>query len=126
RAGASYRISSYDHEGANRDNLTLEPGEQRTLAKITGAGVIRHIWVTMNSEDPEYLRHTVTRFYWDREKEPSVNVPIGDLFGLGHARVVDFDSAPISVARSPHLTDPTGRGGMNLFFPMPFSDGARV
>jgi hypothetical protein len=55
-----------------------------------------------------------------------VQVPLGDLFGLGAARVTDFDSAPVSVVRSPHLTDPAGRGGLNLFFPMPFAREARV
>jgi len=126
RAGVSHRVSSFDPTGGNKDYLTVKPGETHALARIQGPGVIRHIWATMSSTDPEYLRRIVIRFYWDGETDPSVRIPIGDLFGLGQARVTDFDSAPISVVRSPHITDVAGRGGLNLFFPMPFAREARI
>lgn len=126
RPGVSRRASSFDTSGANRDAFTLKPGEKRTLAQLRGSGVIRHIWFTMASEDQEYLRRTVLRFYWDGETEPSVHLPIGDLFGLGHGVVTDISSAPLTVVRSTITSDPAGRGGMNLFFPMPFATEARI
>jgi hypothetical protein len=43
RAGRSRRISSWDKTGGNRDFLTILQGEIATLAKIEGAGCIRHI-----------------------------------------------------------------------------------
>ena len=47
RAGRSRRISSWDKTGGNRDFLTILQGEIATLAKIEGAGCIRHIWFTV-------------------------------------------------------------------------------
>jgi hypothetical protein len=80
----------------------------------------------MGSTDPEYLRRTVIPFFWDGETQPSINMPIGDLFGLGHGVMTDLDTLPISAVRAPQFLDPAGRGSMNLFFPMPFSTEARI
>src|SRR5437868_402555 len=87
RDGRSKRCSSWDRSGRNTDCWRIEPGETRTLADIRGAGVIRHIWFTIGADDPLYLRQAVVRIYWDGQAHPSVEVPVGDLFGIGHARV---------------------------------------
>ena len=86
------------------------------LADIAGAGVIRHIWMTCSPKNPHYLREAVVRFYWDGERDPSVNVPLGDLFGLGHGVMADFNSLPIAVTRSPHI-ERHGRRGHEPVFP---------
>ncbi len=126
REGVSRRISSYDTTGANADVVAFKPGEKRVIARMQGSGIIRHIWTTINSNDPGYLRNIVIRFFWDGEREPSIEMPIGDLFGLGHGVIADVDSQPLSVVRAPHYLDDTGRGAMNLFFPMPFASEARI
>lgn len=126
RAGVSRRVSSFDHTGGNQDFFKFSPGETRVLAQIKGSGIIRHIWASLLTNDPDYLRKVVIRFFWDGEKEPSIEMPIGDLFGLGHGVVADFDSLPISVVRAPQFLDSTGRGALNLYFPMPFSSEARI
>ena len=46
-----------------------------------------HIWMTnasLNKEELYLPRKLVLRMYWDGEEEPSVEVPLGDFFGLGH------------------------------------------
>lgn len=112
----SKRVSSYDTTGGNTDNWLFEPGEARSLAELSGAGCIKHIWVTIASSMPYYLRKLVLRMYWDGEEEPSVECPIGDFFGLGHGIVSHFVSAPLQMwDRS-----------FNCWFPMPFADGARI
>jgi hypothetical protein len=83
RAGRSRRISSWDKTGGNRDFLTILQGEIATLAKIEGAGCIRHIWFTVASRDRLYLRKTALRIYWDDEDEPSVLAPLGDFLRAG-------------------------------------------
>jgi len=57
--------------------------------------------------------------YWDGEKEPSVEVPVGDFFGLGHGVYKEFWSIPLTMS-------PREGRAMNCFFPMPFSAGARI
>jgi len=113
------RISSWDRTGANRDYWTLEPDQTSVIATTSGAGCFKHIWMTMASPDIHFARQVVLRMWWDREPEPSVEVPIGDFYGIGHAIVKNFWSLPLTMS-------PSNGRGFNCFFPMPFADGARV
>lgn len=113
------RVSSYDKSGANRDWWAFEPGENKVIADIPGAGCIRHIWMTIHSEEEFYLRKVVLRMFWDGEQNPSVQVPIGDFFGIGHGIAKDFWSLPLTMS-------PSNGRGFNCFFTMPFSEAARI
>lgn len=98
----------------------LPAGETLTLANIEGAGVIRHIWITITDKTeagPFVLRDVILRAYWDGAEYPQVEVPLGDFFCNGFGQRALVTSAPIVVA-------PTG--GMNSYFPMPFRTGARI
>ena len=77
------RASSWDRTGGNRDFISIVPGETATLAEITGAGCITHLWFTVASDDPLALRNLSLRMYWDGEDAPSVQTPVGDFFGIG-------------------------------------------
>lgn len=116
----SRRISSYDRTGANDDGNTkdpIKPNETRELANIKGAGIVKHLWFTIASADDYHLKNIVLRMYWDGETSPSVEVPIGDFFGLGLGEYFLYESAPLSVG---------SQNALNCFFPMPFSNGARI
>lgn len=113
------RISSYDREGFNKDSVPIAAGAVRTLAEIEGAGIIRHIWITVNAADPMIRRNAVLRMYWDGESEPSVESPLGDFFGQGWGEHYSFASLPLAAA--PHQ----GRA-LNCYFPMPFGNGAVI
>jgi hypothetical protein len=123
REAQSLRASSWDRTGGNRDRLVIAPGDTATLAEIEGAGCIRHIWFTIACEEKLYLRKLVLRMYWDGEKTPSVETPVGDFFGVGHGIAAHFVSLPLNMTGGPgRLT----RAGMNCYFPMPFAQGARI
>lgn len=111
----SRRWSSYDTTGGNADNWPIPAGETVTLGHTEGPGCIRHIWMTTRETDNN-LRRLVLRFYWDGEETPSVLCPLGDFFGLGHAKATYFESLPLQAS---YL-------GLNCWFPMPFARGARV
>ncbi|MBD3255720.1 MAG: DUF2961 domain-containing protein [Candidatus Lokiarchaeota archaeon] len=113
------RISSYDKTGANADFFTFQNKEKREICDINGPGCIKHIWMTMASSDSAYLRKVVIRMWWDNEQHPSVEVPIGDFFGVGHSKTVNYWSLPLSMG-------PEDGKGFNCFFPMPFSARAKV
>jgi hypothetical protein len=115
----SLRVSSYDRTGGNRDWIDVEPGERRTLAEIDGPGLIRHLWMTMGLPQDDYLRRVILRMYWDGCAEPSVECPIGDYFGLGHARRKNFVTAMLSMS-------PQDGRGFNAWWPMPFRRHARI
>jgi hypothetical protein len=113
------RASSWSREGDNRDRLCVVRGETATLLDVQGAGCITHIWMTCHSMEPDYLRKGLLRMFWDGETEPSVLVPIGDFFGMGHSETTTYASLPMVMA----VRDGTG---LNCYLPMPFSNGARI
>ena len=119
----SRRFSSWDRTGGNNDWRRIEKGDTFVMAQMKGAGAVRHIWVTVNAKDPDYLRKVVLRMYWDGEENPSVECPLGDFFGVGHGVVNHFWSLPLNMMKGPGWGK---NAGMNCFFPMPFAKGARI
>jgi len=111
------RSSSWDRSGGNRDSVPVEPGATATVLDVTGAGVITHIWFTIASPDPMHLKNLVLRAWWDGESSPSVEVPIGDFFGLGLGEYFVYQSALTAVAAVKAL---------NAYFQMPFATAAKI
>ncbi|MGB8260230.1 MAG: glycoside hydrolase family 172 protein [Terracidiphilus sp.] len=117
RSYKTRRSSSWDRTGGNGDAVPVEPGKAATILDVQGAGVVTHLWFTINSQDPMHLKNLVLRAWWDGEATPSVEVPIGDFFGLGLGEYFTYQSALTAVAPVKAL---------NAYFPMPFSSGARI
>jgi hypothetical protein len=51
RSYKNLRSSSWDRTGGNADWVVVAPGQTATLLDIKGAGVVTHIWFTINSPD---------------------------------------------------------------------------
>ena len=117
KEGRAKRISSYDRTGGNADYIKLAAGETVDIAKMEGAGIVKHIWITLGSPDPMRYRNIILRMYWDGEKRPSVQSPLGDFFGQGWGEEYTYSALPMCVAP---------RKGLNCYLPMPFEDGARM
>jgi len=113
----SRRSSSWDRSGGNGDSIPVAPGQTATLLDLTGAGVVTHLWFTINSRDQMHLKNLVLRASWDGESSPSVEVPIGDFFGLGLGEYYTYQSALLAVAPVKAL---------NAYFKMPFATAARI
>ncbi len=103
---------------SNGDSRVIKEGETIVLAELTGPGAITHIWNTVASLDPFYSRSLVLRIYWDGMEKPSVEVPLGDFFGVGHGAVANFHSLPVSVSSY-------GRS-RTCWWRMPFRKSAKV
>ena len=121
----SRRCSSFDRTGANKDWVPIPAGGSHVLADISGAGIIKHIWITVNSEDPLWPRSMVLRAWWDGEEQPSIEAPIGDFFGVGHGKVAQYMSLPMNMITGADALD-RNQAAMNCFLPMPFRTAARV
>jgi len=101
------RASSYDRSGGNADYIFVKPGETKCFAQLPGAGVIRHIWFGGGADEACYHRKVLLRMYWDVEQSPSVEVPLGDFFGVGHGVAGSFYSLPLSMYIADSSTRPT-------------------
>lgn len=125
RDGRRKRTSSWNPTGKNADRWNIEPGDTAVLADIKGAGCIRHIWLTSRNPEPDYLRRLVLRAWWEGEEHPSIESPLGDFFGVGHARVSNYWSLPLNMVTGGPV-QASSRAAMNCFFPMPFARAARI
>ena len=114
-SGRFLHVSSHDTTGGNRDRHELAVGESVVLLDLEGPGVIRQIWITVASTDPDYLRRISLEMYWEDEASPSVNVPLGDFFGNGFERT-HYTAVPMGMSS----------GGFYAYLPMPFRRRARI
>ena len=117
--GKSHRSSSTAPDfNSNGDSRTIMPGDTLVLADLEGPGIIKHIWNTSVSLNPFSARALVLRIYWDNSAEPSVEVPLGDFFGVGYGARKNFQSFPVSVSSY-------GRS-QNCYWKMPFKKHAKI
>jgi hypothetical protein len=118
--GRPIRASSNneDWRGSNVDYKFIKPGETLTLADFKGPGTVRRIWMTVLPSQPAYSRLMTLRIYWDGEKSPSVEAPIGDFFGVGHGLDVPLESLPVRASANGKARSCT--------WAMPFRKSARI
>lgn len=116
KPGRAMHEGSWDRRGGNADMRVVKPGETLTLLDTRGAGVVRRFWVTIAPRSERTIhRQAILRMYWDGEPHPSVEVPIGDFFGVGFGEQQDYMSLPLNQTS----------GGYNCYWPMPFHKSAR-
>jgi hypothetical protein len=94
-------------------SIRIGPGECRTLADIEGPGAIQHIWMTLTG----HWRHSILRFYWEENENPSVECPAGDFFACGWNQYAQVSSLAVCVNPG---------SGLNCYWPMPFRRRARI
>ncbi|HOY18216.1 MAG TPA: DUF2961 domain-containing protein [Haliscomenobacter sp.] len=85
-----------------------------TMAEINGSGAIQHIWLT-----PAGIkwRYAIIRIYWDDEKEPSVEAPLGDFFCMGWNQYAPVNSLAVCVNPG---------SAFNCYWVMPFRKKAKI
>lgn len=121
-----WRPSSAKPRRATGRDQSIRAGQERVLANLDGPGVIRHIWFTAalgNVDDvTAFHRGVVLRASWDDERSPSIEVPFGDFFVVGHGVQRPFQCAVFSM--TPYENNV--RAGFNCYLPMPFKTRARL
>lgn len=102
--GQGWKVSPY---------IFIEPKQTFVLAEIQGAGAIQQIWMTPAGN----WRFSILRFYWDGEKEPSVEVPVGDFFACGWGKYAQVSSLPVCVNPG---------SAFNCYWLMPFRKSCKI
>jgi hypothetical protein len=115
------RISSWDKSGRNADRWVVPARSSVVLADISGPAQITHIWMTQVN----HYRECLLKITYDDAPYPSVLVPLGDFFCLGHGMVNSFQSALFSASTLfPYqFNKPCA---LNCYAPMPFARRAVV
>ncbi len=94
-------------------SVFIQPGQVFELADITGPGAIQQIWMTPTGN----WRFSILRMYWDDEQMPSVEVPVGDFFGMGWCSYAHLNSLPVCVNPG---------SAFNCYWEMPFRKRCRI
>jgi hypothetical protein len=113
----SLKQSSFDRTGGNSDRWPIAPGATQELFRSDGPGIITHIWFTIAAQSPSHLKDIVIRAYWEGNAKPSVEVPVGDFFGLNLGQYCIYQSAYLNCSSIKAL---------NCYFAMPFKRSARI
>ena len=93
--------------------IIVKPGETVTIAEIDGPGAIQQIWMTPTGN----WRFSILRMYWDDEKEPSVECPVGDFFASAFNEYAQLSSLAVCVNPG---------SAFNCYWKMPFRKKARI
>ncbi len=102
--GQGWKVSPY---------IIIDPGKTQTLAEINGPGAVQHIWLTPTGN----WRFSILRFYWDDETQPSVEVPLGDFFGMGWGEYSHLNSLAVCVNPG---------SAFNSYWVMPFRKKCKI
>ena len=93
--------------------IIVKPGETVTIAEIDGPGAIQQIWMTPTGN----WRFSILRMYWDDEKEPSLECPVGDFFASAFNEYAQLSSLAVCVNPG---------SAFNCYWKMPFRKKARI
>jgi hypothetical protein len=102
--GQGWKVSPY---------VRIQPKSTFTLGEIEGPGAVQQIWMTPTGK----WRFSIIRFYWDDEKEPSVECPVGDFFANGWGTYAHVNSLAVCVNPG---------SAFNCYWQMPFRKKARI
>jgi hypothetical protein len=94
-------------------SVDIPAGTTYTVAEISGSGEIEHLWMTPTGT----WRFTILRMYWDDERDPSVEVPLGDFFAMGWDKYARISSLAVCVNPG---------SAFNSYWPMPFRHKAKI
>jgi hypothetical protein len=104
-----------------RPYITIEAGQEVTIADITGPGAIQQIWMTPGG----HWRFSILRVYWDDQTEPSIECPVGDFFACGWGS--GWGSTISSFAQLSSLAVCVNPGSaFNCYWEMPFRKRCRI
>jgi hypothetical protein len=94
-------------------SVRIEKGSTFTVADIEGPGAIQQIWMTPTG----HWRHSILRIYWDDQKQPSVECPVGDFFANAWGPYAQVSSLAVCV---------NPKSGLNCYWEMPFRKRCRI
>lgn len=93
--------------------IIINSGETVTIAEMEGPGAIQHIWMTPTGN----WQFSIIRFYWDDEKEPSIEAPVGAFFGMAWNEYAPLNSLAMTVNPG---------SAFNSYWKMPFRKKCRI
>jgi hypothetical protein len=125
----SKRASSWDRTGGNEDWVVIQPGKTHVLLEEKHPGCVKHFYWTYieQGEAPRLnvFRGLVLRAFWDGADKPSIEVPLGDFFGVSNGQLRPIRS--LAFTTNPGAdAEAQASWGFNCYLPMPFTEGGHI
>lgn len=112
-ANAAYAARDLGEGWKVNPYIIINPKETITIAEMEGPGAIQHIWMTPTGN----WRFSIIRIYWDDEKEPSVEYPVGDFFCMGWGIYAPLSSLAVCINPG---------SAFNCYWTMPFRKKCKI
>ena len=112
-ANAAYAARDLGEGRKVNPYIIINPKETITIAEMEGPGAIQHIWMTPTGN----WRFSIIRIYWDDEKEPSVECPVGDFFCMGWGIYAPLSSLAVCINPG---------SAFNCYWTMPFRKKCKI
>ena len=112
-ANAAYAARDLGEGWKVNPYIIINPKETITIAEMEGPGAIQHIWMTPTGN----WRFSIIRIYWDDEKEPSVECPVGDFFCMGWGIYAPLSSLAVCINPG---------SAFNCYWTMPFRKKCKI
>jgi hypothetical protein len=93
--------------------IIINAGETVTIAEMEGPGAIQQIWMTPTGN----WQFSIIRFYWDDEKTPSIEAPVGAFFGMAWNEYAPLNSLAVTVNPG---------SAFNCYWKMPFRKKCKI
>ncbi|MGZ8511467.1 MAG: glycoside hydrolase family 172 protein [Chitinophagaceae bacterium] len=93
--------------------IIINARETITITEMDGPGAIQQIWMTPTGN----WQFSIIRFYWDDEKTPSIEAPVGAFFGMAWNEYAHLNSLAITVNPG---------SAFNCYWKMPFKKKCRI
>lgn len=112
-------------EKSNFDNFGVAAGKTHVVMDVKGPGEITHMWFTFLGPEPQGWakqgsanhQEMLIRIYWDGQKKPAVEAPLGDFFANCFGIRSSVTSLPVIVEDA---------DSYNCYWHMPFRKSARI
>lgn len=112
-ANAAYAARDLGEGWKVNPYIIINPKETIIIAEMEGPGAIQHIWMTPTGN----WRFSIIRIYWDDEKEPSVECPVGDFFCMGWGIYAPLSSLAVCINPG---------SAFNCYWTMPFRKKCKI
>ncbi|MBN1912444.1 MAG: DUF2961 domain-containing protein [Pirellulales bacterium] len=114
-----------DYAHSNSDNYRVKPGDTKVVLDAKGPGVVTHMWFTfLGPERHAWAKQgsanhqeMLLRIYYDGQKRPGVEAPLGDFFANCFGKRREVISVPVVVEDA---------DSYNCYWRMPFRKSIRI
>ncbi|HEU5396503.1 MAG TPA: DUF2961 domain-containing protein, partial [Verrucomicrobiae bacterium] len=108
------------------NTVAVPRGKAVVLAELHGAGSISGLRLRLDPYGREQFYHVILRIYWDGDRQPAVDLPLGVFFGGGGESYPNCRKVPEMAVRTLFYGFDGTNHNFYCYWPMPYWHSARL